>query len=39
MNERVQYATLAQESPSIPAGEVIDTLVEIWLRAVYGSAG
>lgn len=36
MNERVQYATLAQESPSIGPGAVIDTLVDVWLRAVYG---
>jgi AcrR family transcriptional regulator len=38
MNERVQQGTLAGESPSIPDERVIDVLVEIWLRAIYGTA-
>lgn len=38
MNERVQYATFSAETPSIEPGDVIEVLVEIWLRAIYGSA-
>jgi AcrR family transcriptional regulator len=37
MNERVQYATFADESPSLEEDRVLDVLVEIWLRAIYGS--
>jgi AcrR family transcriptional regulator len=37
MNERVQYATFAAETPSIEATSVIDVLVDVWLRAIYGS--
>jgi AcrR family transcriptional regulator len=38
MNERVQYATFADESPAIEEDQVLDVLVEIWLRAIYGTA-
>jgi AcrR family transcriptional regulator len=38
MNERVQYATFADESPSLEDDRVLDVLVEIWLRAIYGTA-
>jgi AcrR family transcriptional regulator len=38
MNERVQYATFAGESPSLEEDRVLDVLVEIWLRAIYGAA-
>jgi TetR/AcrR family transcriptional regulator, ethionamide resistance regulator len=38
MNERVQYATFADESPALDQDRVLDVLVEIWLRAIYGSA-
>jgi TetR/AcrR family transcriptional regulator, ethionamide resistance regulator len=38
MNERVQYATFAGESPSLTDNQVIDVLVDIWLRAIYGTA-
>jgi TetR/AcrR family transcriptional regulator, ethionamide resistance regulator len=37
MNERVQYATFAGEQPSLEQDRVLDVLVEIWLRAIYGS--
>jgi AcrR family transcriptional regulator len=37
MNERVQYATFAAESPSLEDSRVLDVLVDIWLRAIYGS--
>jgi hypothetical protein len=38
MNERVQYGSFAGEAPALPDERVIDVLVEIWLRAIYGSA-
>ena len=38
MNERVQYATFADESPSLEQDRVLDVLVEIWLRTIYGTA-
>lgn len=37
MNERAQYATFAGESPSLEDERVLDVLVEIWLRAIYGA--
>lgn len=38
MNERVQYATFADESPSLEEDRVLDVLVDIWLRTIYGTA-
>ena len=38
MNERVQYASFAGESPALGEDRVLDVLVEIWLRAIYGTA-
>lgn len=38
MNERVQYATFTGEAPSLDEDRVLDVLVEIWLRTIYGSA-
>jgi TetR/AcrR family transcriptional regulator, ethionamide resistance regulator len=38
MNERVQYATFAGESPSLEDDRVLEVLVDIWLRAIYGAA-
>lgn len=38
MNERVQYSTFAAESPSLEDDRVLDVLVDIWLRAIYGTA-
>ena len=38
MNERVQYASFAAESPSLEDDRVLDVLVDIWLRAIYGDA-
>src|SRR6476469_8055058 len=37
MNERVQYATFAGEAPSLQDDRVLDVLVDIWLRAIYGT--
>lgn len=36
MNERVQFATFAAEPPALADGEMMDVLVEIWLKAIYG---
>jgi TetR/AcrR family transcriptional regulator, ethionamide resistance regulator len=38
MNERAQYATLLDESPSLEADRVLDVLIDVWLRAIYGTA-
>lgn len=38
MNERVQYATFTGESPSLDEERVVDVLVDIWLRTIYGTA-
>jgi AcrR family transcriptional regulator len=38
MNERAQAAIFAGESPSLEDERVIDVLVDIWLRAIYGAA-
>lgn len=38
MNERAQYATFAGEKPSLAEDRILDTLVDIWVRAIYGTA-
>jgi AcrR family transcriptional regulator len=38
MNERILYANFAGEKPSLEDEKVIDVLVEIWLRTIYGTA-
>lgn len=38
MNERAQYATLLGEQPSLDSDRVLDVLIDIWLRAIYGTA-
>jgi AcrR family transcriptional regulator len=38
MNERAQYATLLGESPSLEEDRVLDVLIDVWLRAIYGTA-
>jgi hypothetical protein len=38
MNERVQYASFAGEQPALADEHVIDVLVDVWLRTIYGSA-
>ena len=35
MNERVLHATLEGEEPAIGEDAVLDSLVEVWLRAIY----
>ena len=38
MNERVLYATLSGDGPAVAESDVVGVLLEIWLRAVYGSS-
>jgi AcrR family transcriptional regulator len=38
MNERVQYATFAGDPPSIPDDAVMDVLLAVWLKSIYGEA-
>jgi AcrR family transcriptional regulator len=38
MNERVLQATLESEPPAIDEGAVLDTLTELWVRAIYAGA-
>ena len=35
MNERVFHAALARDSPAVGDQTILDTLVEVWLRAIY----
>ena len=37
MNERAQSATFTGESPSLDGDRLLDVLIDIWLRAIYGS--
>jgi hypothetical protein len=37
MNERVLYATLSGDGPAVAEGDVVDVLLDVWLRAVYGT--
>ena len=39
MNERVLQATLERDEPAIGEGDVLDTLVELWMRAIYAAPG
>lgn len=36
MNERVLYASFANESPSVAEEKVIDVLLGVWVKAIYG---
>jgi hypothetical protein len=37
MNERVLQATFEDDIPAIEESAVLDTLAEVWLRAIYGT--
>jgi AcrR family transcriptional regulator len=37
MNERVLRATFEEDSPAIGEEALLDTLVEVWLRSIYGT--
>ena len=36
MNERVLYATFSGDGPAVPEDDVVDVLLAVWLRAIYG---
>jgi AcrR family transcriptional regulator len=38
MNERAQQATIADEAPALAEHSLIDVLLEVWLRAIYGAS-
>ena len=38
MNERVLYATFTGDGPAMAEAGAVDVLLEIWLRAIYGTA-
>jgi len=38
MNERVHHAAFARETPGLREHDVVDVLLEIWLRTIYGAA-
>jgi AcrR family transcriptional regulator len=38
MNERVMYTSLSGEPPAVGEADVIDVLITIWLKAIYGDA-
>jgi hypothetical protein len=37
MNERVFHAALAEDGPAIGPDTILDTLVVVWLRTIYGT--
>ncbi|HEU4392146.1 MAG TPA: helix-turn-helix domain-containing protein [Solirubrobacterales bacterium] len=37
MNERVQHMALAGEAPALAEDRVLDVLVDVWVRAIYGA--
>jgi AcrR family transcriptional regulator len=39
MNERALFASFADEQPAIPPERLLDTLVHIWVNAIYGETG
>ena len=38
MNERVLYAAFSGDGPSLAESDVVDVLLEVWLRVIYGTA-
>jgi AcrR family transcriptional regulator len=38
MNERVLYATFSGDGPAVDEADVVDVLLDVWLRAIYGTA-
>ena len=37
MNERAHYATFAAEQPSLAEDRLLDVLVDVWMRTIYGA--
>ena len=35
MNEQVVYATLASDGPAVAESDVVDVLLDVWLRSIY----
>jgi hypothetical protein len=33
----VLYATFSGDGPAVPEDQVVDVLLDIWLRAIYGA--
>jgi AcrR family transcriptional regulator len=38
LNERVLYATFSGDEPAVGEDDVVDVLLEVWLRVIYGTA-
>jgi AcrR family transcriptional regulator len=38
MNERSHYATFAGETPALAEDRLLDVLVDVWVRTIYGAA-
>jgi TetR/AcrR family transcriptional regulator, ethionamide resistance regulator len=38
MNERMLHMTFAGQTPAVAEEHVLDVLVSVWLRAIYGGA-
>jgi TetR/AcrR family transcriptional regulator, ethionamide resistance regulator len=38
LNERGLYATFSANGPSVAEDDVVDVLLEVWLRVVHGTA-
>ncbi|OSC21633.1 TetR family transcriptional regulator [Mycobacterium vulneris] len=38
LNEKVMLSSFADGRPSVPSGQLLDTLVHIWVSSVYGDA-
>lgn len=38
MNERALYATFSGDGPAVAESAVVDVLLEVWLRTIYGTA-
>jgi TetR/AcrR family transcriptional regulator, ethionamide resistance regulator len=39
LNEKVMLTSFADERPSVPNDQVLDTLVHIWVSSIYGESG
>ncbi|MCI2422952.1 TetR/AcrR family transcriptional regulator [Saccharopolyspora sp. K220] len=37
MNERIFFATFTDDQPAIPESGMLNTLLELWLRSIYGT--
>ena len=35
MNERVMYATIGGDGPALDESDVVETLLQVWLSAIY----